>query len=306
MVVNSHGQPLSGQSVYIYREFLHAKERATDNFGSVPVSTAGTFEVESLPPGEYRFVVRDAEGSGQDARIAEAAAVPIVVDGGNLSGIAIVTSAGWSMTGTIVADPSWVRPPRVKVDLQAVQPDRDPRLGNAPSDGLMRDDGSFAVTRAFGPTRLRVAVPEGWMVQTVTHNGRDITDALLDAKSGDVLSGVTVVLTNRVTHVNGFVVDSAGNPTGDANLIIFSVEPNKWWEGSRFVRTTRPEESGRYWIDGLPAGDYLAVAVASVSEAQLYDPEFLKSLRPHATHLSLGSGETRVLSLRLMAPNVHQ
>ena len=72
---------------------------------------------------------------------------------------------------------------------------------------------------------------------------------------------------------------------------MFAANAGKWGEGSRFVRTTRPDQQGRFRIAGLPPGEYLAVALEYVEQfgEQLDptgrygawdDPEYLESLRP--------------------------
>jgi hypothetical protein len=44
----------------------------------------------------------------------------------------------------------------------------------------------------YGRVRFQVTVPEGWMLRSVTHDTRDLTDGLLELGSGETVSGVDV------------------------------------------------------------------------------------------------------------------
>jgi hypothetical protein len=169
-------------------------------------------------------------------------------------------------------------------------------------------DGSFTVKNVFGPARLDVIVPEGWMVKAVTREGVDIADKPIELRNGEQLSNVRVVLTNRVTRLSGRLTDEKGAARPDGTVVVFAATPEKWFEESRFVRATRPDQQGRFQIAGLPPGDYLAVAVDYVEEyaeplgraarsGAWDDPEYLESLRPHARKISIAAGETETLAL---------
>jgi hypothetical protein len=57
----------------------------------------------------------------------------------------------------------------------------------------------------------------------------------------------------------------------------------RWREGSRRVRTTRPDQSGLFELRLVPAGEYLVCAVGYVKDGAWKDAEFLKSLVDRAT-----------------------
>ena len=99
------------------------------------------------------------------------------------------------------------------------------------------------------------------MVKAVMHDGRDITDKAVELRNGEQMSGVQVIVTNRVTRISGTLTDDKDAPTPDGTVVIFSSDSAKWYDGSRFVRGTRPDQKGRYQIRGLPPGEYLVAAV---------------------------------------------
>ena len=104
---------------------------------------------------------------------------------------------------------------------------------------------------------------------------------------------------NKVTTVTGVLADDKGAPLTDGTVIVFANDSGKWAEDSRFVRSARPDQQGQYQIKGLPAGEYLAVAIDYVQEGMWNDPDFLESLRRHAQRVTLGEGDTRALTLKL-------
>ncbi len=68
---------------------------------------------------------------------------------------------------------------------------------------------------------------------------------------------------------------------------------------SRFLATARPDQQGQFQIRNLPPETYLAVALEYVDEGDATDPEFLEKLRPQATKVTLGEGETKGIELKI-------
>jgi len=81
--------------------------------------------------------------------------------------------------------------------------------------------------------------------------------------------------------------------------VIFSSDPTKWIDRSRFVVLGRPTQQGRFTVSALPPDDYLAIALPSVAGLEYYDPDFLQQLRINATAFSLTEGESKTLDLKL-------
>jgi hypothetical protein len=164
----------------------------------------------------------------------------------------------------------------------------------------VNDDWTFSVSGIIGAGKFRVTLPEGWMVRSILHNGCEVADTSLELKSGETLSGVQVIVTDRVTTVAGQLVDGQGMPLVDGTIIVFASDAEKWSEDSRFVRAVRPDQQGQYQVKGLPAGEYLAAALDYVQNGMCNDPEYLESIRRYAQKLTLQEGESRVVSLKLV------
>ena len=225
----------------------------------------------------------------------------VVMDGTDIENLRLITTAGWSATGQIVTEDGSAPgfpPAQARVGSELVN---DARAANA-GVGSVNDDWTFAIRAILGSARLVATVPDGWMVKAIRRNDRDISETPLELKSGEQLSEVQVLVTNRVTSVVGQLTDDRGVPLPDGTIVIFADDSAKWGSASRFVRTGRPDQQGHYEIKGLPAGDYLAVAVNYVEDGAWNDPEFLESLRRYAQRLTVGDASTQAIALKLVTP----
>jgi hypothetical protein len=107
-------------------------------------------------------------------------------------------------------------------------------------------------------------------------------------------------LTNRLTEVSGVVTNARNEAVKEYSLIVFSHDRELWGPGSRFVRTGRPDQDGRFKISGLPVGSYYAVAIDYIDPSDdATDPEFLERVRSKAATFSLNEGETKTQDLKL-------
>jgi hypothetical protein len=300
--LDSHLRPLWGETVYVSQEFRSLDGRNEVRAGGdAPVEADGTFILKNLPPGEYklRMHVPNDRGPTEDM------ATTVVVNGINVTDVLLMTSVGWSMTGQIVAESGMAptfAPTRVRMAARLVSGDVDPRTGGNQGVAQVRDDWTFSLANVFGAARLRVNLPDGWTVEAVLYNGRDIADQILEAKSGEQLAGVQVVVANRVTQVLGQLTDDRGAPLTDGTIIVFSSDSEKWAEDSRFVRAARPDQQGQFRIRNLPAGEYLAVAITYVPDGMWNDPEYLESIRRYGQKLTLTEGSSQAVALKLTNP----
>ena len=274
--------------------------------GDAKVLPDGTFSIVNVAPGEYKLGAQ-RPGTPGSAGDAEVAIVPITVNGFDVENVAVTGSAGGSIIGKVIADEGvTARIPKVGVSVaERLLGQADPMLlgvYRTPGIAQVSDENTFAIAGVFGPARFAFTLPEGWRVKAVQHDGRDIIDLPIDPKSGEVMSGVEVVVTDRITTVTGRLSDETNAPVADGTVVVFSTDDTKWFEGSRFVRGSRPDQQGRFQIKGLPPGEYFAVAMDFVEEDTWNDPEYLRSLQNAAQKIRLVDGESQALALRLVTP----
>ena len=115
------------------------------------------------------------------------------------------------------------------------------------------------------------------------------------------MDNIQIVVTKRTTTVAGQVTNSQGLPAKDYSVVLFPDDSARWVPMSRFIRTARPDQQGRFLAKGLPAGHYLAVAVDTVEDGQESDPEFLEQMRSLATPFDLNDDEQKALTLKMVS-----
>ena len=162
------------------------------------------------------------------------------------------------------------------------------------------DDGTFAIKSRPGVTHILAAsLAANWTLKAVRLNGIDVTDAGVEVRPNEDVSGLEVELTNRISMLSGLVTNNRGEPVTDYSAIIFSQDRDRWGEGSRYVDSGRPDQDGRYKVSGLPAGEYFAIAVDSIDPAEATTAEFLERASARAIRFTLGDAETKSVDLKL-------
>jgi protocatechuate 3,4-dioxygenase beta subunit len=317
---DASGAPLGGRSVSVTQDMSGPFGTMIMLAGNTTTAADGTFTIRNIAPGQYRLRTQAANARDTRGAISEAIAMPIVLDGVDLTDLSLMTSSGWSFGGSIVTETGATpdaAPARFRITPRLVDGDTNPGPPPPPAgmppppgggpgliaeNGRVRDDWTFTVNAVFGAAHVRATVPDGWTVKAILHDGRDVADTPLEMRSGEELRGVQVIVSNRVTSVTGQLVDSRGGPILDATVIVFADDSSKWAEESRWVRAVRPDQQGRYTIKGLPPGEYLAAAITYVEDGVWNDPDYLDSIRRYAEKLTLNEGESQSPALRVVTP----
>jgi len=278
---------------------------ATNLVAGARILPDGRFEFPSVAPGDYVIqAYRDRMGQFTEG---DFGALRVTVADADVSGLVLQMSKGSTVTGYVTFD-SYDRsrqPPRDTVRVTAAPVDPDLSATAVASDG-MSPDGSFQLRGLNGPRRLELAnVPPGWTLQQVLIDGVDVTDRPLPFGNDEQsLANVNVVLTDRLSEVAGSVADRNGRPGSSPVVIIFADDRDRWYPASRFIRRTTAGADGSFSVKGLPSGTYYAVAPAATPSdgADAWqDPQFLESLQPGASVITVTSGQRLTINLRVAA-----
>jgi protocatechuate 3,4-dioxygenase beta subunit len=260
------------------------------------VRADGTFIVENLAPGDYMLSAETTTG-GTD----ESATRRITVAGEDIEGVVLMTLPLARMTGRIRPDGQGDRafsPTNVRIYPE--------RSGQSPvsmsARTTVREDSTFEVTGlAAGPTLFAVTgLPSGWALAAITYRGADITDTPINLRED--IDGVEIVLTNRITELNGAVTDADNRTVPDSVIVVYAEDASRWGR-SRCLATARPDQNGRFSVRGLPPGKYLAVAVDYVEGGDPNDPEYLERMRSRATKVTLADGLPQWVELKVLKAN---
>jgi hypothetical protein len=168
----------------------------------------------------------------------------------------------------------------------------------APAQPRVNDDWTFEINGLAGMLTLRADLPAPWTLKRIMRGTVDITDTPIEFSES--VDDLTVVLTQRATEVAGTASDTRGTRSTDYVALWFPDDSGRWTPQSRFIRTARPDQDGRYRIRGLPPGRYFAVALEYLEPGEEFDPERLEELRRNAVGIELREGESRAADLRLL------
>jgi hypothetical protein len=302
-MVGPDGAPVNGRGAIMLftRDSLKRPEFHVARGG---VEADGTFLLRNVPEGSYTLQGFGAPPADYKGPM-NLGAMPfgwtaVTVGDADVDNVVLKVTNGATLRGKfILEDPAIAPPPArmARVSTVPVEFDSAP-LAGGPAPSETRDDLTFEVTKLSGLRRILVNLSDpNWALKKIMLSGVDVTDGAVDFRGADV-EGVEVVLTPKVSRVSGSVSDDKG-PVSDYTVLIFSSDPTKWTDRSRFVVMIRPTQQGRFELRGLPPEDYLAIALPGVNALEWTDPDFLQQLRLEATSFSLAEGQTRTLDLKL-------
>lgn len=290
-VVDSNGAPT--QAVLNLTPAGFNDEGGVQMGNPARVQPDGTFTILNVVPGDYVLSVTGRAGGATP----EVASLPLSVGSDDLTGVSVATSKGGTIRGTVTADNNAkITTTNIQVSMQSMR--QTP--GGFQPRAQVGSSGAFELTGLIGAQLLRVdRLPEGWAVKSIRANGRDVTDTALEFRGSESAS-VQVVLTNRVSEVNGTVKVNGQIGTA-ASVVLFPDDPALWAFPSRRVRMVRSDDSGVFRARSVPPGErYLALAVDYLEQGEYQDPAFLERMRGRATAFSLEEGENKSLDLTLV------
>jgi protocatechuate 3,4-dioxygenase beta subunit len=281
-------------------------------FDAVEVDAAGRFTLPNIAPGDYRLDVQSkakmaaiaksgSVGLGGAGPLDEFASVPLTVTGENIDSLMVQTTRGARMTGRLVVEGAALPPDALARTTISVMP----VLQSTGLSGTLliagakvQADGAFEVHGLIGMRLVRVnGLPAGMALKSVRANGMDVTDDGLEIGQSDV-TDVEIVVTASPAKVTGTVTDSSGKPERDYVVVIFPEDKRRWTAPmNRFVLLAKPGGDGGFTVPALPAGNYLAVALASADSGEWAEPDNLDRLRARATAFALADRESKTLAL---------
>ncbi|MGE5360031.1 MAG: MSCRAMM family protein [Bacteroidales bacterium] len=285
---------------------IQATQPLSDSGGLFTAATAairsdGSFTIGQLGAGDYALLVTGKDpGTGMEL----AASYPLVVGDADIEDVVLAMAPTLSVSGYVTlqrASPaasgaSFARP----ADLATIRVWPEPTADSPPSPSAtstMNASGRFEI-RNLVPGRVRFRVtglPDGWLLDSITDMGREITDTPVELRGISLLS---VVLTDRAAELGGSVTDAADRVPTDYVVIVFP-ENRSLWDSQRLLAAARPDQNGRYAVRGLPRGSYYAVAVERVMADDPFDADYLERLRREATRVTLLKGESKTVDLQL-------
>ena len=263
-------------------------------FGS-RINWDGAFAMVNVPPGRYMLRAR-----GDDSDVPQYAAVPITVGGGDVRDLAVVLTPGATIVGTVSFPAAGTQLPDV-TQFRITAPASDPGFAGPQPNARLDKDGKFELTGV--PAGLHLIRPagntRGWTLQSVSAGGRDITDTAIELRSGETLSNVTVMFTNKINEINGTVTTDQGVPASEYTILAFSTDASLWRPNARQIATTRPDQTGQYRIRTLPPGEYYVTTVDPAEPGEWFEPAYLDEHRAGASRVTLSEGDVKTQDFKI-------
>lgn len=297
-VLMSDGSPASNGSVLLMPAGSGGRPAVAMQQGGNGnrIDQNGTFRLSNVAPGRYQV---QARAGGREFELAR---MDLTVGGEDVAGLTLVASAGAHINGAIVSDtgePFDFRPQQLQITARPASPDGPPG-GPGMAAARVGDDWGFTLRNVNDSVLVRIGGTQSWVLKSVRLNGQDITDTPVEFASSQVVNGMQIVLTKKVSTLSGLVTDTKGNPILDATVIAFPADERLWTYQSRFVKAARPDQDGRYRMTALPGpASYLIVAVQGLEDGQAGDPEFLASIKELGAKVEIGEGESKSIDVKL-------
>jgi hypothetical protein len=255
----------------------------------------GEFTIGNVPPGRYILRAR-----GDDSETPQYAAQPVTVSGQDVTDFTVMLAPSATISGLV----SFNGAPGAAPDLSQFRitaPATDQSdLGPQPN-GRVGKDGAFVLSGVPPGAHLvrSAGAARGFILKSVTINGRDVTDVPVQVRPGESLANVAVVFTDQQNEINGTVTNEQGTPVPDYTILAFSTDPSLWRPLSRQIMTARPDQTGKYRIRGLPRGEYYLVAVDPAEQGEWFEPVYLDEHRAGAQRVTLGDGDGKTQDFKI-------
>ena len=303
-VMTSDGRPATGAQLIVV---TRSGGTAMSSSGMGNVAADGSFAVSGIAPGDHSIEVRPQPRSGESG--GEFASVPVVVSGADITNLRIVTGKAANLSGRVIFEGTSKRDTGfgpLRVFMMPSDPmNRQMFFGGADpmTNGVVDENGNFQLAGASGRVFLMVSTPPLWVIKSVTLDGNDITDEPLELTGKQSISGLVIRLTDKLTQISGRVSDGRGQVLRDYVVVIQPAEAKEPIVASRWIRTARPDTSGRFETRGMRPGRYVATAVEALEQGRQFAPEFQEQLRRGGREFSVREGESVALDLTL-TPNL--
>ena len=134
-----------------------------------------------------------------------------------------------------------------------------------------------------------------WSTAAVRVNGANVTLEYSHVRHGG--DQVEIVVTDTPAAIAGLVTDARGRPSAHDWVVVFPADAHVVGR-PRVVYSARLRQDGRFRIEPVAPGNYLAIAV-SIPQNGWSDPRVAEQLWAEATAFRVAPSEQRILHLEL-------
>lgn len=164
-------------------------------------------------------------------------------------------------------------------------------------------DGSFQLKNVTGGRHQLLVTAKSnnlrdYITKSVRLDGRDVADSGFTV---NVRTSLDVVVSANGATIEGTVVDSKGKPVASAAVV--DVPNAERRNRHDLYRRDTTDELGHFSLRGLNPGKYTVLAFDDL-EADVRQPEFLKSYEDQGEHVQLDEGARTSIVVKLVATDI--
>jgi uncharacterized GH25 family protein len=264
----------------------------------------GKFEFTNVPPGTYQARVMIFSMSGMSPSVKmQRIRAPIEVNGADVDGLQLQVETGGNVSGKFRMDSD------EKIDwkglnvalLEVPEPGTEnPRFGVMGGGmSMVKQDGSFEIKDASaGEYQLAVgASPDkyrDYYTKSVLLHGQEVADTGFTVGPGTVLD---VVVSAKGAAIEGTVVDGAGKPVPDANVV--TVPSSGKLGRPDAYQSGQTDEKGHFLLRGMNPGEFLVLAFEQM-DGDPRSPEFATKYESQGEKVQLDEAARKTVALKLI------
>ena len=260
-------------------------------------ASGGPFDFANVASGEYTLVARSGEMLGLAS---------VSVGDGDVDNVTVGLGLGVPVPTRVSFDDR--KPGDIDSDLEDVTfsliadpgiPGAEPDTYGPFSNGflafgvLLRQDYRIAllrVRRDASPVRLRDVY-----IKSIRMGTRDVLNDGLRVDDPANIPPLEIVLGTRSGTLTGTVVSEKQKPQANATVLLIPDAGRRRWYDS--FRTATTDITGRYVLDHIAPGDYIALSWEEVEEGAWMDPEFVKRYEQNGKRIHVNEGGNPSLNI---------
>jgi protocatechuate 3,4-dioxygenase beta subunit len=282
---------------YAIRTVDVPRPRATPGTSASQVQVSGGRGVTIISSGSTRATTSDDPTWWADT--------PVAVGDRDVRDVTISLKSGARIRGRVEFEGTAAPPTLTRAGLSLLRADGQRAINYQLTEVLV--DEQWRITsyqQVPGPYLLRAYGNQpGWYFAGAFVGSRDVSILPVEIGANDVNDVVIKFTDKPLASITGTVTNGQGQPDTRATAIIFPADRTLWTNygpNPRMLRAASTGRDGQFVADNLPAGEYLAAAVANLALTWA-DPKSLEPLARYATRVTLRDRETATVALRVTA-----
>jgi hypothetical protein len=258
----------------------------------------GRFVFSGITPGQYTVMARSNPPSGNLW-----GKVDIVVDGEDVSNVAIAMQPTLKISGRVVFEGTRPPPPLAGVQVPTFAATNLGNTGTMLPDVKIEPGNRFSIVD-ITPGEYRILRPDlpgvrapigGWWLKSIVVNGRELLDARFDIRQS--ADDAVATFADQASEVSGRVTDAQQAPLAEQTVLVFSTDRSAWFFNSRRIASVRTDAEGRYVVRNLPPGEYRVAVTTELEQGEWFDPDILARLP--GTTITIAGVEKRTQDLAI-------